>query len=136
MLRHVPQFANWDRLWIFARTQEGLLPLATVDPDWEGHGTSVSAANEMLRAMLGMYYEIAFPDPELRAKMLPSYPPIAKRVVLDGGRFPTALQRDNVSVETTPIDAINARRHRDNRRRRSTISTSSSTAPASKPPTS
>ena len=108
LLRHVPQFANWDRLWIFARTQEGLLPLATVDPDWESDGTSVSAPNEMLRTMLGMYYEVAFPDPELRAKMLPSYPPIAKRVVLDGGRFPTALQRANVTVETTPIDAINA----------------------------
>ena len=108
LLRHVPQFANWDRLWIFARTQEGLLPLATVDPNWESDGTSVSAPNEMLRTMLGMYYEVAFPDPELRAKMLPSYPPIAKRVVLDGGRFPTALQQGNVTVETTPIDAINA----------------------------
>ncbi len=107
-LRNVPQFANWDRLWIFARTQEGLLPLATVDPNWESNGTSVSAPNEMLRTMLGMYYEVAFPDPELRAKMLPSYPPIAKRVVLDGGRFPTALQQGNVTVETTPIDAINA----------------------------
>jgi 4-hydroxyacetophenone monooxygenase len=108
LLRHVPQFANWDRLWIFARTQEGLLPLATVDPKWDGDGTSVSAANEMLRTMLGMYYEVAFPDPELRAKMLPSYPPIAKRVVLDGGLFPTAIQQANVTVETTPIDAINA----------------------------
>src|SRR5580765_6789568 len=108
LLRRVPQFANWDRLWIFARTQEGLLPLATVDPGWDGDGTSVSAPNEMLRTMLGMYYEVAFPDPELRAKMLPSYPPIAKRVVLDGGRFPTALQQGNVTVETTPIDAINA----------------------------
>jgi 4-hydroxyacetophenone monooxygenase len=108
LLRLVPQFANWDRLWIFARTQEGLLPLATVDPAWDGGGTSVSASNDMLRTMLGMYYDVVFPDPELRAKMLPSYPPIAKRVVLDGGRFPTALQRDNVTVETTGIDAIDA----------------------------
>ena len=38
------------------------MPLATVDPDWDGDGTSVSAANEMLRTMLGMYYEVAFPD--------------------------------------------------------------------------
>jgi 4-hydroxyacetophenone monooxygenase len=62
----------------------------------------------MLRSMLGMYYEIAFPDPELRAKMLPGYPPIAKRVVLDGGRYPAALQQANVTVETIPIAAINA----------------------------
>jgi len=108
LLRHVPQFANWDRLWIFARTQEGLLPLAAVDPDWKSDGTSVSAANEMLRTMLGMYYDVAFPDPQLRATMQPSYPPIAKRVVLDGGRYPAALQRDNVTVETSPIEAVNA----------------------------
>jgi 4-hydroxyacetophenone monooxygenase len=109
LLRNVPQFANWDRLWIFARTQEGLLPLAAVDPDWDGDKRSVSASNEMLRSMLGMYYDVVFPDAELRAKMLPSYPPIAKRVVLDGGRYPAALQRPNVTVETTAIDAINAR---------------------------
>jgi 4-hydroxyacetophenone monooxygenase len=108
LLRHVPQFANWDRLWIFARTQEGLLPLAAVDPDWESTGTSVSAANEMLRTMLGMYYDAVFPDPALREKMVPSYPPIAKRVVLDGGRYPAALQRENVTVETSSIEAINA----------------------------
>ena len=108
-LGHVPQVRELGSpSGYFARTQEGLLPLATVDPDWEGDGRSVSATNDMLRTMLGMYYEVAFPDPELRAKMLPSYPPIAKRVVLDGGRYPAALQQRNVTVETTPIDAINA----------------------------
>ena len=105
---------------------------ATVDPDWDGHGTSVSVANEMLRTMLGMYYEVAFPDPELRAKMLPSYPPIAKRVVLDGGACPTALQRDNVTVETSSIDAIKPAASR-RPTASSTMSTSSSTAPASRP---
>src|SRR4029077_12708178 len=56
---------------------------------------------------LGMYQAAASPAPERGAKMLPSSPPIAKRVVLDGGRFPTALQQSNVTVETTSIDAIN-----------------------------
>jgi 4-hydroxyacetophenone monooxygenase len=106
LLRHVPQFANWDRLWIFARTQEGLLPLATVDPHWDGDGRSVSASNDLLRQMLTMYYEAVFPEEDLRAEVLPSYPPIAKRVVLDGGAFPTALHRPNVSLVTTPIAEI------------------------------
>ena len=117
LLRHVPQFANWDRLWIFARTQEGLLPLATVDPNWEGDGTSVSAANEMLRTMLGMYYEVAFPDPELRAKMLPSYPPIAKRVVLDGGRVPDGAAAGQRHRRDKLDRRDQRRRHRDGRRR-------------------
>jgi 4-hydroxyacetophenone monooxygenase len=106
LLRHVPQYANWDRLWIFARTQEGLLPLATVDPDWDGDGRSVSASNDLLRQMLTMYYEAVFPEDDLRAEVLPNYPPIAKRVVLDGGRFPAALHRSNVELVTTPIAEI------------------------------
>jgi 4-hydroxyacetophenone monooxygenase len=105
-LCHVPQYARWDRLWILARTQEGLLPLASVDPDWNGHPDAVSAENDMLRELLTMYYDLAFPDPELRAKMLPHYPPVAKRVVLDGGRYPAALARDDVDVETCPIEEI------------------------------
>lgn len=108
LLRHVPQFANWDRLWIFARTEEGLLPLAVVDPEWEGGGASVSPSNDMLRQMLTLYYEAVFPDPSLRAKVLPDYPPIAKRVVLDDGTFPAALQRPNVTLETTPIERVEA----------------------------
>ena len=67
--------------------------------------------------------------------MLPSYPPIAKRVVLDGGRYPAALQQPNVTVETTAIDAINASGWRPSTAR-NTTSTSSSTAPAFKRPTS
>ena len=70
-----------------------------MDPDWQGDGRSVSGANEQLRQLLTMYYDAVFPDPELRAKVLPNYPPIAKRVVLDNGRFPQTLQRDNVHLE-------------------------------------
>ena len=106
LLTHVPQFANWDRLWIFARTQEGLLPLATVDPSWDGQGRSVSAENDMVRELLTMYYELVFPDPDLRAKVLPHYPPIAKRVVLDDGRYPMSLQRPNVHLETDAIAEV------------------------------
>ncbi len=107
-LAHVPQYAHWDRLWILARTQDGLLPLATADPEWDGHPHAVSAENDMLRALLTMYYDLAFPDPELRAEMLPQYPPVAKRVVLDGGRFPETLARDDVVLETTPIERLTA----------------------------
>ena len=106
LLRHVPQFARWDRLWIFARTQEGLLPLATVDPEWPSDGRSVSAGNDMLREILTMYYDAVFPDPAMRDAVLPPYPPVAKRVVLDNGKYPATLQRDNVRLVTTAIAAV------------------------------
>lgn len=105
LLRHVPQYNRWDRLWSFARTQEGLLPFSAVDPSWSEPG-SVSAANHMLRDILEQYYAVAFPDPELRAKVTPSYPPIAKRVVVDDGSYPRALQAPNADLVTDPIDRI------------------------------
>jgi 4-hydroxyacetophenone monooxygenase len=113
LLRHAPDFARWDRLWVFARTQEGLLPLATVDPEWQPQDRSVSAANQMMRDLLTAYYEAVFPDPELCAKVVPPYPPISKRVVLDDGTYPAALQRDNVTLETTGIAEITERGVRD-----------------------
>lgn len=106
LLGHVPQLANWDRLRIFSRTESGLLPLAVVDPEWQGDGRSVSEGNDLLRQMLTGYYETAFADPELRAKVLPSYPPAAKRVVLDDGAVAEVLQRPHVHLETAPIERI------------------------------
>ncbi|MCB0993615.1 MAG: NAD(P)/FAD-dependent oxidoreductase, partial [Acidimicrobiales bacterium] len=106
ILRHLPTYAQWDRLRLFTRTQEGLLPLAEVDPGWESDGSSVSALNDMMRQVLTAYYEASFPDAELRDKLLPRYPPTAKRVVLDNGIYPRTLARDDVTLETTTIDAV------------------------------
>jgi len=106
LLRHVPDFARWDRAFIFARTQEGLLPLATVDPAWEPKDRSVSAANDMLRELLTAYIDSVVPDGELRSQVLPGYPPVAKRVVLDNGVYPAMLQRPDVTLESTGIAAI------------------------------
>ena len=106
LLTHVPQYARWDRLWIVVRTQEGLLPLTEVDADWPQSERSVGAMNDFLREMLSAAYEMMFPDEELRAKVLPQYPPVAKRVVLDNGAYAMALQRPNVSLDTTAIEAI------------------------------
>ncbi len=103
---HVPDYARWDRLWIMARTNEGLLPLCRVDPDWPQSERSVSALNDFLREMLTQYLEVAFPDPEVRAQVVPRYPPIAKRIILDDGSAPAALQRDDVELVTTAIDHI------------------------------
>ncbi len=108
LLRHLPAYMRWDRMWIMSRTNTGLLPLATVDPDWVPNDRSVSAANDFLREMLTMYYQVMFPDPELFVKVLPTYPPIAKRVVLDGGTLPLALNRSDVHLTIESITSIDA----------------------------
>jgi len=107
LLRHVPSFARWDRLWIFWRMHEGLLPAAHVDPEWPDQGRSVSMINEFARLLLAEYITSQFPDdPDLADACTPRYPPIAKRVVRDNGSWPRALRRDTTRLVTTDIAGI------------------------------
>jgi 4-hydroxyacetophenone monooxygenase len=106
LMAWIPDYARWDRLVQFWRMHEGLLPAAVVDPEWPDQHRSMSMLNEMVRQLLTAHLEEAFPDPELRAKMIPPYPPLAKRIVRDNGSWPTALQQSHVSVITEPITMI------------------------------
>jgi 4-hydroxyacetophenone monooxygenase len=106
LMTQVPDYANWDRLWVFWRMHEGLLPAAVVDPEWPDPQRSMSMLNEFVRQMLTMHLEAEFTDPELQQKMIPPYPPLAKRIVRDNGSWAKALQRPNVAVHTEAIEAI------------------------------
>ncbi len=106
VLRHVPEYARWERLWIFWRTHEGLLPAAVVDPEWQPQDRSVSALNDMIRMFFESMYETFVPDEELRAKVVPQYPPIAKRIVFDNGVYFQTLCRDDVELCTETITEI------------------------------
>jgi 4-hydroxyacetophenone monooxygenase len=108
VLRHVPDYTRWDRLWLFWRTHEGLLPMAVVDPEWPDQSRSVSMMNEFVRQMLVAYIREQFPDDELFAKATPSYPPIAKRIVRDNGVWGQTFARDNVELCTEGIAEITA----------------------------
>ena len=106
LMEQMPDYAHWSRLWQFWRMHEGLLPAAAVDPEWPDQQRSMSMLNEFVRQMLTAHIESEYADPELAEKMVPPYPPLAKRIVRDDGSWPRALQRDNVGVHTEAIDAI------------------------------
>ncbi|MEO7430360.1 MAG: NAD(P)/FAD-dependent oxidoreductase, partial [Acidimicrobiales bacterium] len=106
LMAWAPDYARWDRLVQFWRMHEGLLPAAVVDPEWPDQHRSMSMLNEMVRQLLSAHIEAEFTDPELRAKMIPPYPPLAKRIVRDNGSWARALQRPNVSVHTEGIAEI------------------------------
>ena len=105
---HIPGFSNWYRMRLFWRTHEGALPALVVDPDWDRPTEqSVSALNQELRDLLTLYLELEFADrPDLLAKVVPTFPPGAKRVVVDDGTWARTLKRDNVSLLTDDIDCI------------------------------
>jgi 4-hydroxyacetophenone monooxygenase len=102
----VPDYVRWDRMWLFWRTHEGLLPAAKVDPSWEQMDRSVSAPNEFVRQMLTAYLRNEFPEDSLFEKVVPDYPPIAKRMLRDNGIWARTLRRSNVELVTDRIAEI------------------------------
>lgn len=53
------------------------------------------------------FLEREIPDPELRRQLTPTYPPGCKRVLVSDDHYAT-LRRNDVTLETTPIAAIEA----------------------------
>ncbi|MEY2403813.1 MAG: 4-hydroxyacetophenone monooxygenase, partial [Acidimicrobiaceae bacterium] len=107
LLDNVPTYSEWYRLSLFWRLSEGMLAAARVDPQWPQDGRSVSERNEGLRSLLTQYLDSQFDDaPQLLERVLPSYPPLAKRILLDNGIWAATLKRDHVELVTDAIDEI------------------------------
>ncbi len=107
LFAHVPHYAHWYRFWLFWNSTDGLLPAATVDESWPHQERSVSEANDQIRLLLEMYLRSQYADrPDLIEKVLPTYPPTAKRVVIDNGAWAETMKRDHVHLVTDPIDRI------------------------------
>lgn len=105
--RNVPGYTHWSRFWTFWRNVEGMMPMATVDPDWDGGERSVSAANDLMRELLTGYLQAELADrPDLLEKVVPQYPPFSKRFILDNGAWARTLRRDDVDLVTETIAEV------------------------------
>lgn len=103
---HVPHYHRWFRFYQFWAAVEGMRPYAAVDPEWTKPG-SVSARNESLRQALVEHIEAQYVDrPDLVKKVVPDYPPYAKRMLRDNGDWANTLKRDHVKLITDPIVEI------------------------------
>jgi 4-hydroxyacetophenone monooxygenase len=106
LLTLLPEYGRWERLWQFWILHEGLLGAARVDPEWDLETEAVSASNDLVRAMLLSVLRAQVSDDELYEKMVPHFPPFAKRALRDDGRWAASFTRDHVELVTTPIDAV------------------------------
>ena len=105
--RNVPGYTHWSRFWTFWRNVEGMMPMARVDPDWDGGERSVSAANDMMRELLTGYLRSELGDrPDLLDEVVPQYPPFSKRFILDNGAWARTLKRDDVDLVTERIAEV------------------------------
>jgi len=106
LLALLPNYGRWDRLWQFWIMHEGLLPAARVDPDWDRQTESVGEGNDFVRSMLVDVLRAQVDDDELFEKMVPHFPPFAKRALRDDGRWAAALGHPDTDLVTTPIAEI------------------------------
>lgn len=107
LVEALPEYGDWHRLWLFWRMHEGLTAAAKVDPDWDTSLGSVSLLNEMVRLGLVEYLNEQFAErPDLLDAVVPTYPPIAKRIVRDNGVWARTLTRPNVRLVTDAIEAV------------------------------
>ncbi len=107
LLEVLPEYGDWYRLWLFWRMHEGLTAAAKVDPDWTSDTGTVSVLNELVRIGLVEYLTEQFAGrPELLDDVVPTYPPIAKRIVRDNGIWARTLTSDHVHLVTDPIERI------------------------------
>jgi 4-hydroxyacetophenone monooxygenase len=104
---HVPSYSEWNRFLIFWKMGDGALEGVRVDPEWEPKDQSVGMFNDILRQLLTGYLGMEFAErPDLLEKVVPTYPPGAKRLLRDNGVWARALKRDNVQLITESIREI------------------------------
>ena len=114
LFTHVPRYGQWYRFWVFWMSSEGMLASAKVDQGWDGNYESIGAANDLLKGLFKGYLQMQFADrPDLAEKVIPTYPPASKRIVLDNGIWAQTLKRDNVELLTVGVEKITPRGVRD-----------------------
>ncbi len=102
LFRSIPYYWNWYVYSSFAKTQE-FERITVVDPEWITKGGLVSERNDMCRQVMTNYIlEKMKSKEELVEKLIPPYPPMARRVIVDNGWY-DALQRDNVELVVDEI---------------------------------
>ncbi|MBY0275604.1 NAD(P)/FAD-dependent oxidoreductase [Candidatus Binatia bacterium] len=107
LLEHVPFYGRWYRFLLFWPGSDGLMPSLVVDPAWPHQERSVNELNEMTRLYFTDYMKQQVgDDPELLAKVVPTYPPFGKRMLQDNGTWLSTLKRDNVELLTDRIREI------------------------------
>ena len=106
-IRHLPFFGRWFRFLTFYPGAGLSVERNRIDPEWDDGGHSVSEANAATRELFAalMLAQLG-DDDELKAKVLPDYPPTAKRMLQDNGSWLACLRKDNVELVRTGIERI------------------------------
>lgn len=106
LLDRVPLYSAWYWVGLFWQHGDKIISALRIDPDWEHPDRAINARNDRQRAFLTDYIHQQLEGrPDLIEKVVPTYPPFGKRMLLDNGWY-TMLKRDNVSLVADRVVAV------------------------------
>lgn len=106
LLRHIPYYQNWYRFRLFWSYGDGIWDSLHKDPNWPDQAHSLNAENARHRQMYTQNLSDALKGREdLLQKVIPSYPPFAKRMLIDN-HWCAMLQKSNVTLECATVSEI------------------------------
>nr|WP_238589788.1 NAD(P)/FAD-dependent oxidoreductase [Pseudonocardia sp. AL041005-10] len=106
LMARVPFYRRWYRARLAWNFNDRVHPSLQVDPEWEHPQRSVNAVNDAHRRVFTRYLESELDGrPDLVEKVLPTYPPFGKRMLLDNGWY-RALRRDDVTLVTEAVAEV------------------------------
>ena len=110
LFREVPLYRMWYRMRLGWTFNDRLHPALQKDPAWEHPERSLNAINDAHREYFTRYVvnELAERAEELLSKVLPTYPPYGKRMLMDNGWF-RMLRKRHVHLVTEKIREITPR---------------------------
>lgn len=106
LLDNIPHYWNWHCFNVFFTLYGDDGSMQGVDVEWRNQGGLINPKNDKLREALRENIYAEFPDdPAFAEKLMPNWPPFAKRLVVDNGWF-DSLKKPHVSLVTEGIDSI------------------------------
>ena len=106
LLNHFPMYRSWYFLKLYWQFGDKVLDSLRKDPSWPHPERSVNAQNDGHRRFFTEYIEEQLGSrTDLLDKVVPTYPPYGKRILLDNGWY-AALVRDNATLVTEAVSEV------------------------------
>jgi len=111
LFQEVPLYRSWYRMRLGWLNNDRIHQALHRDPDWEHPERSLNAQNDAHRAYFTQYVvdELGDKADELLDKVLPTYPPFGKRMLMDNGWY-RMLRNPKVGLVDNPITRIDQNR--------------------------
>jgi 4-hydroxyacetophenone monooxygenase len=110
LFQEVPLYRAWYRIRLGWTFNDRIYPALHKDPNWEHPDRSLNAQNDAHRAYFTQYIQEELGDrTDLLDKVVPTYPPFGKRMLMDNGWY-RMLRNPKVELVTTPLSEVKADR--------------------------